>query len=405
MTQTLKAPPRPHGRARDMLLQKQPHVERTSADLWERSLPRRRSIARPWEGGHSLAWLAWVGGGLLTIGQIDNPLYIGLIWGCAILVWAACADDGPMARAFHLLMRLGVLIFLLNLIFSVITASTLRGRTVLLTLPTWQLPPLLGGLQLGGVISLEQLIAGASRGFKLWTLVLLIGSFNASVNHYRLLRRVPRFLVHAGLIVTIGLAFVPQTVLRLRAIRDAQRLRGHRFRTWRDALPLAVPLISSGLERALTLAEAMEARGYGHLTVQPPTSRWRWTLLGGVGLLIPGSVGLLFFKADRWQMWLGGLCLISAGLLISGSWWYIGRHIQRTTYLRERWTAGACIVAGAALGLPLLIWLLGRGGSSLGYRIYPQLSAPVFDLRIAGCLLVLALPALLLAQPPNQTGR
>lgn len=396
------------GRARDLLVRvPPPNGSPAASDVeaqWHTSAStRRRSIPRPHEAGHSIAWLIWVVGSILTVLQLDNPLYLALLWGVATLVWSACAGDGPLASAFGLLLKLGGFIFAMHVFFSVITAGFLRGETVLLTLPTWTLPRLLGGIQLGGVVSLEQLVSGASRGFRLWTLLLLVGAFNGSVNHYRLLRRTPRFLFHAGLIITIGLAFVPQTLIRLRSIREAQRLRGHRFHSWRDALPLFVPLLSGGLERALGLAEAMEARGYGrmlhHDTPSARTARrTQWLTLVGLILLMLGIAAYLFYPAGSLGSTLGLAGLIGGAGLIGTAWWAASRIIVRTAYIRERWTAGAALTTALAIGAPLGLWLLSRAGVALGYRIFPQVGLPPFAPLVAVPLLFLAAPALLLAR-------
>ena len=396
-----QAEPRVVGRARDALLRVPPPAK-IADEQRAKSTARRRVIARPWAGGHSVAWLMWVGGAMATVTQTDNPLYLALLWGVALLVWTACAGDGPLASAFGLLVRLGGFIFVMHIVFSVITAGFLRGETVLLTLPTRTLPRLLGGLQLGGIISLEQLVYGAARGLRLWTLLLLVGAFNACVNHYRLLRRSPRFLFQAGLVITIGLAFVPQTVLRLRAIREAQRLRGHRFRGWRDALPLFVPLLSGGLERALHLAEAMEARGYGRTLNHDPQSarmarREQWLALGGVMLLMLGCFGFLFYPSGSGQSRIGLGALLVGVVLIGAGWWRAGAALGRSTYRRERWTTNDLVVGLLAIVAPLGLLLLQYSGVTLTYRVFPRVGLPPFEPLVAVPLILLAAPAVLWA--------
>ncbi|HEY1011235.1 MAG TPA: energy-coupling factor transporter transmembrane component T, partial [Herpetosiphonaceae bacterium] len=400
------APPR----ARDALIRAQP-AESAARDWENPAARRRRPIAKPWEGGHSLAWLAWMIGGLLTASQTSQPLYLALIWGCALLTATACASEGPLAGAWHVLLRVGAVLFALHLLFSVVTAGFLRGQTVLATLPTWTLPKLLGGLQLGGPITLEQLVSGATRGLRLWTVLLIVGAFNASVNHYRLLRRTPRILLHAGLIVTIALAFVPQTVLRLRAVRDAQRLRGHRFRSWRDALPLMIPLLSGGLERALLLAESMEARGYGRggqpgrRSADTTTPAPRLAALGGLALLMLGTFLFLFYPAASAGGRIGGAGLLTGTALLIGSWWMGGRAIRQTRYLRERWGGASAAVALLGLAAPAGLWLCGRAGVELQYRIFPLVGLPAFEPLAALPLLLLSAPAWLLARPAARASR
>jgi len=74
-------------------------------------------------------------------------------------------------------------------------------------------------------------------GLALASLVLVFATFNTVVDHYRLLRMVPAAFYHAAVVAAIALTFVPQMVASLQDIREAQALRGHRFRGLRDLLP------------------------------------------------------------------------------------------------------------------------------------------------------------------------
>ena len=119
------------------------------------------------------------------------------------------------------------------------------------------------GTAVGGPITLEVVIAGAVSGLMLLTILVVFAAFNSVVDHYQLLRATPAFLFQAGVIISIAITFVPQMVISAREIRQAQRIRGHRFRGIRDLLPLVIPLLANSLERAIQLAETMEARGFG----------------------------------------------------------------------------------------------------------------------------------------------
>ncbi|ABX06447.1 MAG TPA: hypothetical protein DEF47_01540 [Herpetosiphon sp.] len=380
------------GRAREALTKTAPPT--ANKEWFSPVSQRQRRIARPWEGGHSLAWVAWLVAALACIGQTDQPLYLILIGAVTLLVWQSCALDSPFQAVVRVMLQLGAVLFGFNLLFSVITASVLRGQTVLFELPSWRLPQLLGGIQLGGIITAEQLASGAVRGLRLWTLLLVVGTFNACVNHYRLLRRTPQGFFQLGLVLTIGLAFVPQTLLRLRAIRDAQRLRGHRFRSWRDALPLFVPLLSGGLEQSLTLAEAMEARGFGRAQRGQIAAYWTWLGLAGV-LLVCAGIWMLFFYARASLGAMVAWVLLALGLIAMLSyWWQANRLIVRTSYRRERWTFRATVITLLALAAPLGFWLAQRSGSAMVYRIYPKLAWPPFEPLLTLAILALLAPLL-----------
>ncbi|MFD3167004.1 energy-coupling factor transporter transmembrane component T [Herpetosiphon sp. NSE202] len=380
------------GRAREALNQVEPA---TASKEWSsQASQRQRRIARPWEGGHSLAWVAWLIAALACISQTDQPLYLGLISAVTLVIWQHCALDSPFQAVVRVMLQLGGVLFGFNLLFSVITASVLRGQTVLFELPSWRLPQLLGGIQLGGLITAEQLASGAVRGLRLWTLLLVVGTFNACVNHYRLLRRTPQGFFQLGLVLTISLAFIPQTLLRLRAIRDAQRLRGHRFRSWRDALPLFVPLLSGGLEQSLTLAEAMEAHGFGRTQRGKIASRWTWLGLAGVMLVCAGVWALFFYRTGSTAAMLGWLGLALGLLAMLSYWWQANRLIVRSSYRREQWTRQATIITLLAALAPLGFWLARRSGIAMLYKIYPKVTWPPFEPIVAIAILALLAPLL-----------
>ena len=133
---------------------------------------------------------------------------------------------------------------------SAVSIEVFRGDTVLLHLPDWL--PLLGG-----PVTLESLAYGATNGL---TLTVIFGGF-AVLNRVTpvrdLVQFAPRAFHEAGVVLSIAFTFIPQTTRSLARIREAQAVRGHRARGLRDWLPIVVPLLVSGLERSVGLAEAM----------------------------------------------------------------------------------------------------------------------------------------------------
>ncbi len=173
--------------------------------------------------------------------------------------WAALR---PLAAVGGALSGSALFFFALAIPFNALSIH--MGQIILFRLPeSWPI--------VGGPITLEAVIAGTVNGLALLTILVVFAAFNAVVDHYQLLRATPSFLFHAGVVISISITFVPQMVLSAKEIRQAQRIRGHRFRGIRDLLPLVMPLLANGLERAIQLAETMEARGFGSIVT--PLSR------------------------------------------------------------------------------------------------------------------------------------
>jgi energy-coupling factor transport system permease protein len=264
------------------------------------------------------------------------------------------------------------------------------GQIVLFRLPAgWPL--------VGGPITLEAVIAGAISGLAMFTILVVFAAFNAVMDHYQLLRATPGFLFQAGVVVSIAITFVPQMVLSAREIRQAQRIRGHRFRGVRDLVPLVIPLLANGLERAIQLAETMEARGFS--SAVEPLSR-RQALLSQSGMLA-GLLGLLvglsllaFSPQASTAGWvLAGLGVI--GLLVVLG--LQGRRVHRTRYRRPRWQARDTAVVIAS-GFVLATMVVARlvVPETLYYSPYPPNPLlPPFQPLVGLALLLLTLTALL----------
>jgi len=248
-------------------------------------------------------------------------------------------------------------------------------------------------------VTLEALVFGAMNGL---TLTVIFGSFT-TVNRVTpvrdLVRLTPRAFHEVGVVISIALTFIPQTTRSLNQIRDAQTIRGHRVRGLRDWLPIVVPLLVSGLERSMRLAEAMVARGYGSVTDQAQPLRTQGLLVLGLFGLLAGWLAWLFLPAWR-GVALAGMA-IGAGL-IAGGVWLAGRTVSHTTYRVHRWAArDTLILLGCGLTLTVVLLPLGLGDrTTLYYAPYPRLALPIFDPVIGLGLLGLVVPAVVAIGAP-----
>jgi energy-coupling factor transport system permease protein len=349
---------------------------------------------------HPFAWLLWWLTALVAALLTRNPLYLVLL--ILVMTWVritmerAASNHPPPANLATL--RLGLFIVTLGACFNGLTVHI--GATVLARLPGWL--PLFGG-----PITLEAIVFGFISGLGLVTLITVFAAFNTAADYQALLRLVPSFLFQAGLVTSIALAFVPQTLQALDEIREAQMIRGHRFRGWRDLPPLFLPLLTSGLERSIQLAEAMESRGFGapaspaHLPAPPPPSAaqtriWpQFATPAALLLTIAGSATFLLLgqRPLGLVLTLAGVALLLMSLHLGGN----ARRGPRSRYRPQPWQRPDIVLTTASL--VLLLWLVAlntQAASTLLYYPYPRVRWPSFDPLIGGLLLVLALPVFLL---------
>jgi energy-coupling factor transport system permease protein len=351
---------------------------------------------------HTRTWLIWLTSGVLLLSAAPHPLYASLMILAVTQVFFAQHDDGPLVRSFALFTRAGGWLALSYVVLSLVSVGDLRGPTALLQLPTLQLPVWLGGLVIGGTITAEALASAVTRGLGIWALLSLFGAFNALVDHYRLLRMTPRALFHAGLAVTIAVAFVPGLIRSITAISDAQRTRGHQFRGIRSRTALVAPLLAGSLERSLQLAEALDARGYGRTLPGSPAVLRNLALLAGLMLLLGALAGWLAAAPPALVIGLAG----GGVLLIADAVRRLNRSVARSSYRRERLQQRDTIVSVAALlAVALIGWLRFSTPEALIYQPYPIFSAPLFDLRGGLAVLLLTMPALVTLRPAADAAR
>jgi energy-coupling factor transport system permease protein len=178
---------------------------------------------------HPVTWLIWLLAATLPALLTRNPLYLTLLLLASGVTYMALERRSPAARSWRAFVKLGVVLLLFAVPSNALTAH--QGRLVLFRLPqSWPI--------IGGPITGEAMLYGLSSGLSLLTLLLIFATFNSAVDQARLLRMTPPYLYQAGVIAAIAVAFVPQMMIAAHEIREAQRIRGHRFRGLRDLLPL-----------------------------------------------------------------------------------------------------------------------------------------------------------------------
>jgi energy-coupling factor transport system permease protein len=332
------------------------------------------------------AWLVWAVTTLVAASATRNPLYVTLMLLSATVVGVNCAPAGNRRPPLSPL-RFALVAVPLTALLNALTAHI--GQTVLIRLPP-------GIPLIGGPITLEALAFGAMNGLTLTAIFSSFAIFNQVTPARDLVRLTPRAFHEAGVVLSIALTFVPQTTRSLARIRDAQAVRGHRVRGLRDWLPIVVPLLVSGLERSMGLAEAMVARGYGATADEAHPTRVRLALLGSLVALLGGWLGWLLVPARRGAA--TAFMLLGSGLVL----WVlrrVGRSVSRTHYRVHAWRArDTWVVLGCGLTLAVTLLplpLLSR--DTLAYAPYPRLHLPPFDPLIGLGLLGLLGPALVCA--------
>ena len=330
---------------------------------------------------HTLALCAWLGTAMLPSLLTSNPVYLGVALLMIVHTQRTVTRRSRAGAAWGAFARFALFFVLFTLAFNVLMGGA--GETVLVELPAWRVTGENGAtlFQVGGALTAESLVSGLLRAGAMLVVIFALAIFNSLADQSQMLRGLPRWLDQATTVVTIAVTFMPQLVAAQRDIREALALRGYRMRRLRDFLPLILVLLGEALERAMGLAESMEARGYsGPAPGRGERRRPRLLIAAGLLLLgtgaVAGDLGLgtaadgALPLAVAWPqvvMVLGMLSILAALRLV-------GRRGRRRRYRRELWRprdSGLTCLSLVASATWLVLYFQDRAPF-----FYPVLSAP-----------------------------
>jgi len=159
--------------------------------------------------------------------------------------------------------------------------------------PLWSGPtvPVLGRLD----VTSEELRNGLFQGLRLTAVALAFSAYALLLDHDRLVQAAG-FARRSVLAIALATRLVPTLERDAAGLVEALRGRGVEVTGLRGRARLLSPLLAGSLERALNLAEAMEARGFG--------------LPGATRALRPG-----------WSPFDRAALVVAAGLIVIGALW------------------------------------------------------------------------------------
>ncbi len=155
---------------------------------------------------------------------------------------------------------LAVGFIVVRVVYRVLFHGADGSGAVLLDMPAVRLPRPLHHVELLGTVTADGLAGAALSAVPVAAVILAFGALNALVDVPRLIGRGARSGPLRGIARALSIAWatLPALVDAARAARFAQRLRGDRA-----GVALLAPVLEHTLERATSVAAALELRGYG----------------------------------------------------------------------------------------------------------------------------------------------
>ena len=202
------------------------------------------------------AVLGYLGAVMLVAFTVQHPLYLTLLTASVWLVLSSLVPRHVFAPYLTYGTLAGFGIMVLNPLVS------RAGSSILWIGPTL---PAVGPF----TISAEAIVYGLGMGMRLLCVVAVFALYSTVVDPDALYRMLAPLSEGTALVVAMSIRLFPTTAHDAVRIMDAQRSRGLRLDSgsWsarvRARGPVMDALLMTSLERAMGLAEALEARGYG----------------------------------------------------------------------------------------------------------------------------------------------
>lgn len=332
---------------------------------------------------HPAAWWLWALGLAAAASRTLEPWLLVIVVLVACVVVAARRTDAPWALSFRIYLWFGALVITLRVVFRILFGGG-AGEHVLLDLPEVPLPDWVAGITLLGPLTREALLSGLYDGMRLAAILICIGAANALANPRRLLASTPPALYEMGTTIVVALSLFPQLGESVQRVRRARRLRGanqqsHGFGRVKGLRSLIVPVLEDALERSMSLAASMDARGYGRSGDATPRER-RTTGSLLVASLLAFCIGIYAVLDPTAPRWLAGPMLGFGVAVAVVGFWSAGRRVARTRYRPDPWrlpetlTGLSGLVAAVSLYVDSSLSLVSLVGVLVG--LLPAVSTP-----------------------------
>ncbi|MEZ4529637.1 MAG: energy-coupling factor transporter transmembrane component T [Thermomicrobiales bacterium] len=325
------------------------------------------------------AWLCWAAAAMLVPLMGRNPFALLSV---LLAVVAVRETLPPESRAgWGWVIRMGIVFGAIAVFFNLLTVRV--GDRVFGTIPDWV--PLIDG-----DLTVNSIVFGLLSGLAVLTLVLIGVTLAAVLDWSAVLRMLPQSLVGAGVAGSVAFSFFPQMIATYREIVDAQAIRGQELKGPRDYLNLGPLLLAGGIERAVTMSELLESRGFGGAPVR---QRAPWLRLAPAVALALICVAAYLFAVGETVVSLA--CALGAGALLFAAYRF-GRSTghQRTRYRQLHWQRTDSVVLAGAMLAAMSVVL--AEPQATRYEPYPTLTWPVASPLLALGLLGLLGPAIAL---------
>lgn len=324
----------------------------------------------------SRTWLVW---GIccmvpMLIGR--HPVLVIAMLCIALTVRIVCIPASAVRWGW--IIRISALFAAIGVVFNALTVRSGNQAAFHLPILDW-------------TVTWNAIAYGVVSGIAMVTLVLVGITSAAGLNWIALTRVLPPRMAPLAVSGSVAWSFLPAASQAFADIREAQAARGHQIRSVRDVLPIIVPLLDGSLNRALTMSETLEARGFGAATSATPTRSYA-AVFGIISIVGALCLAFAISMNAQYLLWIS---VVVTGIGAIGFTRSGAEHAFTTKYREHNLTrADFGVIAASVVSLAAILFFAVQDQRAIIFNPYPNLEVPAIDYRILLALVPLLGPAL-----------
>jgi energy-coupling factor transport system permease protein len=281
-----------------------------------------------------------------------NPILLTALIVTCLVTMLLFRDQTLRSRSVVFYIAIALAVILIRIAFRIIFNQPDSFQVTALDLPLISFGDVMTFL---GPVSWQALKSALTDGLRLAAIILAIGMANTVANPRKLLRSTPGALYEIATAAAVAINLAPQLVESLHRVRKARSLRSSE-RGFKAFKTIVIPVLEDALDRSLSLAASMDARGFGR---QENVTKTRTATIRAMSI-----VAILLIAIGAFWLLVSTSQAIALALLIVGvTLLFISFKLQslrslRTFYRPEkprlRDVVTVFCVLGALLGLSAL---------------------------------------------------
>ena len=233
---------------------------------------------------HPATWWFLGAAFALISGSASGLLIPGIVIALSVILILSFRQNATWARSLRFYLLIAGAVILIRLLFRILFSYSGASAEIALALPKFVINLGFGSIEFLGPISFDAIGGAFVDGLRLAAIILSVAMSTTLANPRKLLKSAPGALFEIATSVSVAINLAPQLIESFQRVKRARELRGKSKRTAKLA-GIVIPVLEDTLDRSLSLAASMDARGFGRKGNQSKGELLFARLIALVGLL------------------------------------------------------------------------------------------------------------------------